>query len=110
MVARCDQIAHPDPALGTSLGTSPGTSLGTAIQLDAFAANWRLERADVQQLLGMLSDQAWHKVGDLRVRFPADRRRLVAMTILWLAKYGVIQWRDPAGLTANPADVPPTPS
>ena len=64
------------------------------VELDMFAANWRCSIEDCQQVLERLSQAGEMSARDLVMNFPPDRRRRVHLGLVWMAKQGLLDWRD----------------
>jgi glycosyltransferase involved in cell wall biosynthesis len=65
-----------------------------AVELDMFAANWRCSMEECQQVLDRLEQAGETSAKDLVVAFPLDRRRRVHLGLVWMAKQGLLDWRD----------------
>jgi glycosyltransferase involved in cell wall biosynthesis len=65
-----------------------------AVELDMFAANWRCSIEECQQVLERLVQAGETTAKDLVTAFPLDRRRRVHLGLVWMAKQGLLDWRD----------------
>ncbi len=63
-----------------------------SVGLDAAFAIWRGSLEEAGQVVARLEDGAGLTVRDLLAGFPPERRRLVQMSLVWLAKLGVLDW------------------
>ena len=63
-----------------------------AVGLDGAFATWRGNLEEATQVLARLEADGAVAVRDLLVDFPPERRRLVQMSLVWLAKLGVVDW------------------
>jgi glycosyltransferase involved in cell wall biosynthesis len=67
----------------------------SSLRLDSFAGNWRATTAEATALLLALEDRQSRRVGELLAGFPPQRHQRLRLTLLWLAKTGVLDWLDP---------------
>jgi len=69
-----------------------------AVELDGLFATVRATPAETEQVLAALTDVGALTVAELTATVPPERRPFVRMTLLWLAKAGVVDWlRDDEG-------------
>ncbi|MEQ8398996.1 glycosyltransferase family 4 protein [Thalassobaculum sp.] len=78
------------------VGAAELARMGT-IDLDRAFAAWRMPPADCRAILAMIAGGDALTVGDVVARFPKPRRHFVELTIVWMAKHGLIDWLPPAG-------------
>jgi D-inositol-3-phosphate glycosyltransferase len=62
------------------------------LTLDSAFPGWRGSLEEAAQVLARLEGGARVTVRDLLVAFPPERRRPVQMSLVWLAKLGVLDW------------------
>ena len=62
------------------------------LALDMFGGNWRGTTAECQAVLDMLASGP-KPVGELLAAFPAHRGRRVQLSLLWMCKLGLLDWR-----------------
>ena len=85
-------------APGTRVSARPGVTLADLertqnIRLDHFAANWRASPQDSAVMLGRLIAEGELSVRDLVAPFPNGRQQLLGMSIVWMCKLGLLDWR-----------------
>lgn len=81
----------------TRLSLRPGAGVADlersrGLELEMFAGNWRGTQAEAGRIVGLLSARGTASVGELLAEFPADRRRHVRLSLMWLAKAGIVDW------------------
>jgi glycosyltransferase involved in cell wall biosynthesis len=69
-----------------------------AAELDRYASAWRLDAEQVERLLQAVS-QSPCTFGELVAGKNDVERRLVAATVVWLAKLGAIKWSSPHSIS-----------
>ncbi len=77
--------SDPGPVVG-GLGPDP------AVELDGLFPTLRATPAETEQLTAALRAAGTLTVGELVGAFPPGRRPFLRMTLLWLAKAGVVDW------------------
>lgn len=65
---------------------------GENVQLDQFAGNWRGSLEEARLLLSILASGRPQKIDEVLQAFPPLRHRRVRLSIVWLAKLGVLDW------------------
>ncbi len=85
-------VLSDDLVLSLAAGETAG-SLAAApeVWLDSFAANWRLPAAEIGDAFARIAEGPI-RFGDLAALFPAGKRRLLGLSILWLCKRGLVAW------------------
>jgi D-inositol-3-phosphate glycosyltransferase len=78
------------------LSLAPGETAGSLaampeVWLDTFAANWRLPREEAAAAFAQIADGPI-RFGALAEGFPAGRRRLLGLSVLWMCKRGLVVW------------------
>jgi glycosyltransferase involved in cell wall biosynthesis len=85
--------------LETRLRLRPGTTPQDlvrlqSVELDMFAANWRCTIQECEQILEYLAQAGDSAANDIVKTFPIERRRRVHLGLAWMAKQGLLDWRD----------------
>jgi hypothetical protein len=62
------------------------------VDLDGAFRIWRAPSEDAARIVELLSEAGELSVRDLLLAFPVERRRPVQMSLVWLAKIGVLDW------------------
>lgn len=83
------QLAAPSGAAGGSAG-APVAVPDT--ELDRMASGMRGNEHEARGVVGVLAASGPMTVRDVLGEFPGQRRPFVRMTVLWLAKAGVVEW------------------
>ncbi len=83
--------------LGTRLRIRLGASASdlqriAGVDLDRAFAGWRGNLAEAALVLERLTDGGALSVQELLVDFPDDRHPAVQMSLVWLAKLGILDW------------------
>jgi hypothetical protein len=74
------------------------TRLSTVV-LDRRYPGLRAQPQEIAHLLGLVAQQPMLTVATLQAQFPPDRADYIALTLVWLAKLGVVQCvAPPAGV------------
>jgi glycosyltransferase involved in cell wall biosynthesis len=72
--------------------TSEGTMPDASIELEQMFPALRGSAAEAQQLIDLMRGAGPLTLHDLLQSFPPNRRPFVRMSVLWLAKAGVVDW------------------
>jgi glycosyltransferase involved in cell wall biosynthesis len=93
-------FASHDLGLERRLRLRPGAgpddlARAAAVDLDGAFRMWRAPPEDAAALVGRLAEAGELSVRDLLLGFPVERRRAVQMSLVWLAKIGVLDWLPP---------------
>lgn len=85
-------------APSTRISARPGVTLADleqtrAIRLDHFAGNWRASLEDSAAMLSRLLAEGEMNVRDLIAPFPPARQQLLGMSLVWMCKLGLLDWR-----------------
>ncbi len=64
------------------------------VALDRYGDLWRLDGAETARLSDLLAEQGPLSVRAAAAAFPAGRAREVTLTLVWLAKLGIVEWLD----------------
>jgi hypothetical protein len=56
---------------------------------------WRAPPEDAARIVELLSQAGELGVRDILLAFPLERRRAIQMSLVWLAKIGVLDWLPP---------------
>ncbi len=62
------------------------------LMLDRFAESWRTGPEETAKIVDILAVQGPLSAGAVSAAFPEARRRAVDLTLVWLAKIGVVEW------------------
>jgi glycosyltransferase involved in cell wall biosynthesis len=62
------------------------------VQLDTFAGGWRATMAEIEQMLAILQSGGSTTAGELLAGAPVARHRRLVLSLLWMAKLGMIGW------------------
>lgn len=74
-------------------GAGPGDlSRAAGVDLDGAFRMWRAPAEDASAIVERLAEAGELSVRDLLLGFPVERRRAVQMSLVWLAKIGVLDW------------------
>jgi glycosyltransferase involved in cell wall biosynthesis len=84
-------------SLDTPLSVRPGATADRvraagAITLDVAFAGWRASLEECAQVIDLLAPGEPRAVRDILTAFPQGRRRAVMLGLMWLAKYGFVDW------------------
>lgn len=95
------QLIRDDLHVWLSLGAKMDPSLTTSgprpdLELDTMFAGMRANSNETQRALERLRAADTLTVGEVLGDFPAARRPFVRMTLMWLAKAGVLEWSPTA--------------
>ena len=85
-------------APSTHVSARPGVTLADlertqTIRLDHFAGNWRASPQDNAVMLQRLLAEGELSVRELVAPFPQARQQLLGMSIVWMCKLGLLDWR-----------------
>ena len=85
-------------AFDMRLSLRPGTGAGdveraAGLKLDMFAGNWRLPNDQARRIVAALA-AAPATARALLESFPVGQRRRALLSLLWLAKIGVVDWLE----------------
>lgn len=74
-------------------GGAGATDLDRAagLMLDRVGEGWRADRADCDRILALLAPGP-QTVRELLLAYPVEKRRRVQLSLLWLAKIGIVDW------------------
>lgn len=64
----------------------------SGVVLSMFGSNWRATISEMTTLCSLLQQNQVLSLRELALSFPSDRQGNVRMSVLWLAKMGVIDW------------------
>lgn len=83
---------------GTRVVARPGVTLADlerarTVRLDDFASNWRAPHDDSVAMLQRLLAEGELSVRELVTPFPQGRQQLLGMSIVWMCKLGLLDWR-----------------
>lgn len=74
-------------------GVSPADLEATkGVQLDQFASGWHASHEESATVLASLAERGPLSVGQLIEAAGTGRRQLVALSIVWLCKLGLLDW------------------
>lgn len=84
----------------SSLEFSAGASMSpesvlqrlSTVELDRMFAGLHASEAEVRVLLDAFTGEQRHCLADLQARFLPDRSEVIALTLAWLCKLGVLRW------------------
>ena len=90
-------FATHDLGLERRLRLRPGAGAAdlaraAGVDLDGAFRIWRAPAEDAARIIELLSEAGELSVRDLLLAFPVERRRPVQMSLVWLAKIGVLDW------------------
>ena len=90
-------FATHDLGLERRLRLRPGAGAedlarAAAVDLDGAFRIWRAPPEDAGQIVLLLAGAGDASVRDLLLAFPMERRRAVQMTLVWMAKIGILDW------------------
>jgi glycosyltransferase involved in cell wall biosynthesis len=90
-------FATQDLGLERRLRLRPGTgesdlARSEGVELDGAFRMWRATPEEAGRVVELLAGAGELSVRDLLLAFPAERRRAVQMSLVWLAKIGVVDW------------------
>lgn len=83
------------PDLQVSLRAGTGVAdlaRAETLMLDRFAEGWRANPEETARIVDILASQGPLSAGAVLSAFPEPRRRAVDLTLVWLAKIGVVEW------------------
>lgn len=82
-----------DLALKVPPGVTPEAVLATeAVDLDQAFGYWRGTLAECAQVVRLVAEGRAATVREVLLAFPVERRRLVELGVMWLAKQGFLDW------------------
>jgi D-inositol-3-phosphate glycosyltransferase len=74
-------------------GVTPADVLATEpVELDQAFGYWRATLAECAEVVRLVAAGRATTQRDVLLAFPQDRRRVVEMGVMWLAKYGFLDW------------------
>jgi len=74
-------------------GVTPAAVLATeAIELDQAFGYWRATLAECAEVVRLVADGRATTLREVLLAFPQDRRRVVELGVMWLAKQGFLDW------------------
>ena len=73
----------------------PDLERAWSVELDRFAGNHRGTLEELKRLLTALGDGTPRPVRGLLEVYSGPRRRPMLLSVMWLAKLGVLDWRAP---------------
>ena len=90
-------FATHELGLERRLRLRPGTgesdlARSASVALDGAFRRWRAAPEEASRVVELLAGAGELSVRDLLLAFPAERRRAVQMSLVWLAKIGVVDW------------------
>jgi len=93
-------FATQDLGLERRLRLRPGAgesdlARSEGVELDGAFRMWRATPEEASRVVQLLAGAGEPSVRDLLLAFPAERRRAVQMSLVWLAKIGVLDWLAP---------------
>jgi D-inositol-3-phosphate glycosyltransferase len=65
------------------------------VDLDGAFRIWRAPPEDAARIVELLSEAGELSVRDILLAFPVDRRRAIQMSLVWMAKLGILDWLAP---------------
>ena len=84
-----------DTRLAVAAGVGPGDVLRTeAIELDQAYGYWRTDLQECARALDLIAADKASSVRDVLLAFPQDRRHMLQLGLMWMAKQGFIDWLD----------------
>jgi glycosyltransferase involved in cell wall biosynthesis len=86
------QTLSQDTPLFTRPGVTGADVRGMTGVLDGAFSAWRGTREECAEALDLIAAGRGATVRDVLAAFPAPRRRLVEMGLMWMAKLGLIDW------------------
>jgi hypothetical protein len=63
-----------------------------AIELDQAFGYWRATLAECAEVVRLVAEGRAATVREVLLAFPQDRRRVVELGVMWLAKHGFLDW------------------
>lgn len=86
-------VLTPDTQLFVPPGvTASDVRARGAVRLDAAFGAWRASVDECARALELLSSGQARTVRDVLLAFPTERRRSVDLGLVWMAKYGLLDW------------------
>jgi glycosyltransferase involved in cell wall biosynthesis len=67
-------------------------AISRTLRLDQAFASWRAGLEDCERALGLIDSGEAPTVRDVLLAFPTERRRVVELGLVWMAKYGIVEW------------------
>ena len=89
------QVLTDDLALQLAAGANGGSDLllpNPLVELDAMFPGLRGHESEAAEVVALLGNAGTLTVSELLQSFPQGRRAFVRMTVMWLAKAGVVEW------------------
>jgi D-inositol-3-phosphate glycosyltransferase len=82
----------------TRVWARPGVTLEDlertrSVRLDDFAGNWRASQADSAAMLARLIAEGELSMRELIAPFPNAHQQLLGMSVVWMCKLGLLDWR-----------------
>jgi len=93
-------FATHDLGLERRLRLRPGAGAAdlaraAGVDLDGAFRIWRAPPEDAARIVELLSEAGELSVRDILLAFPVDRRRAIQMSLVWMAKLGILDWLAP---------------
>ena len=93
-------FATHDLGLERRLRLRPGAGAAdlaraAGVDLDGAFRIWRAPPEDAARIVELLSEAGELRVRDILLAFPVDRRRAIQMSLVWMAKLGILDWLAP---------------
>ena len=93
-------FATHDLGLERRLRLRPGAGAAdlaraAGVDLDGAFRIWRAPSEDAARIVELLSEAGELSVRDILLAFPVDRRRAIQMSLVWMAKLGILDWLAP---------------
>ncbi|MEI6372212.1 MAG: glycosyltransferase family 4 protein [Actinomycetes bacterium] len=89
------RVLTDDLSLRLAAGANGGSDLllpNPLVELDAMFPGLRGNESEVAEVIALLGKAGTLSVGEIVQSFPQSRRAFVRMTVMWLAKAGVVEW------------------
>ena len=84
--------AYLDINVGTAAADQEALGPDPAVELDQMFPGLRGSPAEAREVVSLLREAGSLPVRDVLLAFPAGRRAFVRMSLVWLAKAGVVDW------------------
>ena len=86
-------VLTPDTRLRLRAGSGvDDVRRSASVALDQFGSNWRGNQDEAERIVETLADGRPRSVREILEGFAMNRRRRIQLSLLWLAKIGVIDW------------------
>jgi glycosyltransferase involved in cell wall biosynthesis len=97
------QVLTPQTRLAARPGATADQVRATAgVALDSAFANWRGDLEECARAFELVATAQARTVAEVLSAFPVARRRLVELSLLWLAKLGFLDWVEPSSVEPRP--------